>query len=260
LQIALKAKGFSTGVVDGHFGPATEAGVMGFQRSNGLLPDGIVGPLTWKALVPDVDISRADATTKVTVDTVAAMFPMTSIRPIARHLPTILKALRDAGVIEKPLVLAALATVRAESEGFEPVEERISRYNTSPDGHPFDLYDHRADLGNLGVPDGARYKGRGFIQLTGRDNYRHFGKILGLDNGLVARPERANNPIVAARLLASFIASRAMPIKDAVLNGDLPRVRRLVNGGHHGLDRFTEAYRIGDRLIPDEVWASPVNC
>ena len=39
-------------VVDGIFGPKTEAAVVGFQEGAGLVPDGIVGPLTWNAL-PD---------------------------------------------------------------------------------------------------------------------------------------------------------------------------------------------------------------
>lgn len=56
------------------------------------------------------------------------------------------------------MVLMALATIRAETEGFEPISEYKSEYNTSPSGHPFDLYDNRQDLGNTGKLDGKNLK------------------------------------------------------------------------------------------------------
>ena len=46
------------------------------------------------------------------------------------------------------------------------------------------------------------------------------------------------------------------PIKEALLEGDLARARRLVNGGRHGHDRFAAAYRAGDALLDDAVWSS----
>ena len=92
------------------------------------------------------------------------------------------------------MLLMALATIRAESEGFAPVEEAPSRFNTSPDGEAFDLYDHRRDLGNAGRPDGRRFRGRGFVQLTGRDNYRRYGAAIGLGDQLIAEPYRALEP------------------------------------------------------------------
>ena len=66
---------------------------------------------------------------------------------------------------------------------------------------------------------------------------------------LVREPHRALEPGFAGRILAAFLADRQRPIKEALLEGDLARARRLVNGGRHGLDRFTAAYRIGDALL-----------
>jgi peptidoglycan L-alanyl-D-glutamate endopeptidase CwlK len=162
-------------------------------------------------------------------------------------LPFVLKALEEAKLIYPEIVLVALATIRAETEGFVAISEGISRFNTSPSGDPFDLYDNRSDIGNRGHPDGPRFKGRGFVQLTGRTNYERYGKQIGVD--LIADPDKANDPEIAARLLAAFIGSKEAQIMDAVLQDDLRTARRLVNGGSNGLDRFVDAYRIGQRLL-----------
>ncbi|HMA10036.1 MAG TPA: peptidoglycan-binding domain-containing protein [Ramlibacter sp.] len=50
LQAALLERGFNPGLVDGEFGGGTQAAVMAFQRSEGLLADGIAGPRTQAAL------------------------------------------------------------------------------------------------------------------------------------------------------------------------------------------------------------------
>ncbi len=262
LQTLLRRHGFSPGAVDGIFGPATEAAVVAFQRAHGLLADGVVGPRTWRALAAADGKTEAERTggdpapavRRVDVALVAEMFPHTPLDPIRRHLPVVLGALEAAGLGDKPGVLLALATIRAEAEGFEPVAERVSRYNTSPGGHPFDLYDWRRDLGNRGPRDGWRYRGRGFVQLTGRANYARTGRRLGLGDLLVREPDRALEPELAARILAAFLAERRDALVAALHDGDLVRARRLVNGGTHGLARFRAALLAGDRLLDDPVW------
>ena len=153
-------------------------------------------------------------------------------------------------LVDKPMVLMALATIRAETESFEPISEGQSRFNTSPGGHPFDLYDHRRDLGNIGPGDGERFKGRGFIQLRGRANYQRYSAALGLGRQLVDQPDLANDPAIAARLLSSFLKDKERAIKEALLEKDLKWARKLVNGGNHGLERFTEAFNTGEALLP----------
>jgi len=49
--------------------------------------------------------------------------------------------------------------------------------------------------------------------------------------------------------LAAFLKAKEIRVKLALLDNDLRLARRLVNGGSHGLDGFTDAYRIGERLI-----------
>jgi predicted chitinase len=91
-------------------------------------------------------------------------------------------------------------------------------------------------LGNSRPGDGWRYRGRGWLMLTGRANYRRFGARLGL--GLEAEPERAAEPAAAWRIAALYLASRrragrtGLEWADA---GNVEMVTRIVNGGLHGL-------------------------
>jgi peptidoglycan L-alanyl-D-glutamate endopeptidase CwlK len=251
LQRALLGKGFPPGQIDGDFGPGTEAAVRAFQASQGLLVDGIAGPRTLRALgLADTD-ALPTAIPQFTVEKTCILFPSTPRQNIASNLPFVLQGLADATLQDKPMVLMALATIRAETEGFVPISEGISRFNTSPGGDPFDLYDFRADLGNGAPGDGQRYRGRGFVQLTGKANYAEHGRAIGLGGDLLDHPERANEPAVASALLASFLGSRERAIKEALVARNLAQARRLVNGGANGLDRFTDCYERGVRLFDD---------
>ncbi len=181
LQHTLLEHGFNPGKVDGIFGLGTQAAVIAFQRSEGLLADGVAGVRTLAALQESAAPPLASVIGQISTAVVSQMFPHTPLINIKRNLPFVLTALDEAQLHDRLMVLAALATIRAETESFEPVAEGRSRYNTSPDpkGHPFDLYDKRKDLGNTGPPDGERFRGRGYIQLTGRANYASSAKASG---------------------------------------------------------------------------------
>jgi Putative peptidoglycan binding domain/Chitinase class I len=249
LQTRLKELGFNPGAIDDKFGQATTAALIAFQQSRGLQGDGEAGPQTMSALQLNVGTSAGAAPAAVTVEIVSKMFPGTKVSNIKANLPIVLQALVDAGLADKNMLLMALGTIRAETASFRPISEGISRFNTTPGSHPFNLYDNRTDLGNQGTPDGERFKGRGFIQLTGRANYQQHGHAIGLGDELVENPELANEPEIAAKLLASFIKNKEQAIRNALSVGDLKKARRLVNGGSHGLAEFTEAFETGWSLL-----------
>lgn len=191
----------------------------------------------------------------ITVEIAACMLPEAPQGNIETNLPLILNALVAPQLADKPMILMALATIRAETAGFKPISEGESCYNTSPDGHPFDLYDYRADLGNTGPPDGECFRGRGFVQLTGRSNYAVHGAAIGLGAQLIENPDLANDPGIAARLLASFLKAREERIRAALAVHNLAAARKLINGGTHGLAAFEAAYHAGLPLIPDQIAA-----
>ena len=86
-------------------------------------------------------------------------------------------------------------------------------------------------LGNKQVGDGARYKGRGFIQITGRDNYRMAGNALGLP--LEAKPELAATPEVAAKIAVWYWKTRVKPSVDNF--NDTAAVTKKINPALKGL-------------------------
>ena len=199
-------------------------------------------------------LSGASGATPLTPELVARLFvPETPLGNIRRHLPNVRAGLRAYGLIDRDMLLMALATIRAETEGFVPIDEFQSQYNTEK--VPFDLYEPDTPigkkLGNTEAGDGARFKGRGFVQLTGRWNYAELGKQINVD--LVAQPELANDPKIAGQLLACFLANKEDAIRTALAAGDLKTARKLVNGGSHGFDRFKDAYDKGIKFIPDGV-------
>lgn len=82
-------------------------------------------------------------------------------------------------------------------------------------------------LGNNKIGDGARYRGRGLIQLTGRRNYQVCGDALGLP--FVDYPELLEKPLLASLSAAWYWSWRS--INDAADRGDIRAVTKLVNGG-----------------------------
>ena len=190
-----------------------------------------------------------DITASVTPAMVALMFPKaTPRRNIEAHLPRVLAALHEIGLGDADMVCMALATIRAETEGFAPISEGVSRFNTAPGGPHFGLYDHRTDIGNNGYGQGAMYRGRGFVQLTGRANYDRIGREIGVD--LVRQPDLANDPVIAARILAQFLKDHEARIRSAIAAEDGEAARRAVNGGTHGIDAFLDAWNRGQEVLP----------
>ncbi len=183
----------------------------------------------------------------ITAEAARKIFPFTPPANLERYLPDVAAAAESMSV-DRTLFVLGLATIRAEVEAFVPCLEQVSRFNTSPGGAPFDLYDHRKELGNQGPPDGERFRGRGYVQLTGRYNYAHQSALLSLD--LIEDPDQAAESIPAARILFQFLQEKQEKLHRFVQLGDLASARRLVNGGFDGLVRFCDAFKKANSLLP----------
>ena len=105
LQDALREAGFNPGASDGDFGEGTDAALRAFQRSEGLLADGVAGPKTLAALLDHRDMPHPDDLGLFTVGKVARMFPFTPIKNIAANLPGVLDGLRAFSLTTVPMAL-----------------------------------------------------------------------------------------------------------------------------------------------------------
>jgi putative chitinase len=161
--------------------------------------------------------SRGQVTANVLIAICPNLSPARAAE-IARYLNP---AMAEAGIKTNLAKAAFLAQLAQESAGFTAMEEFASGAD----------YEGRADLGNTQPGDGVRFKGRGFIQITGRANYGSAGRALGLD--LIGNPALAATTENAARIAAWYWQTRN--INAPADAGDFVRVTRLINGGTNGL-------------------------
>jgi predicted chitinase/GNAT superfamily N-acetyltransferase len=132
---------------------------------------------------------------------------------------------------------AFMAQMAHESDNFKSMKE----YGGSLD---FRKYDPKyapkkaKTLGNKYAGDGNRFKGRGFIQITGRYNYRIASKAIGVD--LVKNPKLAEDPAVAAKIAVWYWKLRVQP---NVTNwNDVEAVTKPINPGMRGLEDRKENF------------------
>jgi putative chitinase len=115
-----------------------------------------------------------------------------------------------------------------------PTIELAREYERQPEKIANRVYANRLGNGDAASGDGWRFRGRGLIQLTGRDNYRETGAALHLP--LEVAPDEVAQPNTAALTAGQFWASHSLNLL-ADLNTEeaFDRISRRINGGNHGL-------------------------
>jgi putative chitinase len=253
--------------IDGVFGPGTEAKVKEWQAANGLAADGIVGPGTWGKMFGATAPVAAPAAAPVAIP--PSSFKLAALKG---HIPdAVIAQIPETAAkfnITNSLRLAHfLAQCGHESGGFKAISENL---NYSADGlkrifgkyFPGDLaasyarqpekiasrvYGARMGNGDESTGEGYKYRGRGYIQLTGKSNYTGFAKFIGEDT--VANPDLVATKYPLASAAFFFDSNKLWSICDKGADeATVTAVTKRVNGGTIGLpDRikhFNEYYNL----------------
>jgi len=231
---------------DGDFGPKTETAVKSWQTANGLTADGVVGSVTWTKMF-------------------GAEQPL-NIPPSAFKLEKLKGHIPDSVILQIPdcaqkfnitnaLRLSHfLAQCSHESGGFKAVSENLNyskdglmklfgsyfpgnladSYAFKPEKIASRVYGNRMGNGDEASGEGWKFRGRGYIQLTGKENYKRFGDFIGLD--LISNPDLVATKYPLSSAGYFFDSNKLWSICDKGATDEVVTlVTRRVNGGTNGL-------------------------
>lgn len=254
---------------DGSFGTGTEKAVKEWQSANGLTADGLVGDGTWSKMFGGVSTPVVTAAPVSDVVIAPSQFKLENLKG---HVPdAVIAQIPDTAAkfnITTPLRLAHfLAQCGHESGGFKAVSENLNysakglvgtfpkyfnsstaaQYERKPELIASRVYASRMGNGDETTKEGFKFRGRGYIQLTGKVNYTNFAKFIGEDT--VGNPDLVSTKYPLASAAFFFDSNKLWAICDKGADtATVTAVTKRVNGGTIGLDdrikHFNEFYAL----------------
>ena len=275
LQQKLKDLGFDPNGVDGNFDLGTDKAVRAFQQAKGLGVDGQVGPGTLAALnaaggaastsggaaaggsasagpaaapapanAPNLNLAGlAGKVPQAVIDQIpetAAKFGITTNLRLAHFLAQCaLESANFTATVEN-LNYSAQRLLQVFPKYFKNVD--VNDYARNPQKIGSRVYANRMGNGNEASGDGFRYRGRGYIQLTGKNNYQSFTNHIGED--CVANPDLVATKYPLASAGFFFNSNNIWAICDQGANdATVTKVTKAVNGGTHGLPERQQNFK-----------------
>jgi putative chitinase len=253
---------------DGAFGLKTEEAVKAWQKANGLKDDGVVGDGTWSKLFG----VSAPVVAVVKEDVVIPSGGPLNLEKLKGHIPDsviaqIPETAKKFNITNNLRLAHFLSQCGHESGGFKAVSENLNysadglkkifgkyfpgnlneSYARQPEKIAARVYASRMGNGDETSKEGFKFRGRGYIQLTGKANYTNFTKFIGED--CIANPDLVATKYPLASAAFFFDSNKLWSICDkGADDATVTAVTKRVNGGTIGLpDRikhFKEYYNL----------------
>jgi len=249
----------------GKFGPKTETAVKGWQSEHGLTADGIVGDGTWSKMFSEGTVSTPTVITEpAPVKSVGGL----KLEALRGHVPdAVIAQIPDTAAkfeINTPLRLSHfLSQASHESGNFKLTKENLNYsakglvgtfnkyFKTESDAKPYErqpqkiankVYGGRMGNGPELTGDGSKFCGRGFIQLTGKDNYTAFGKSINED--VCSNPEKVATDYALLSAAWFFNKNGLNKMADGgATESVVTAITKRVNGGTIGLSQRLEEFK-----------------
>ncbi len=251
---------------DGSFGPNTEKKVKEWQQLNGLTADGIVGDTTWSKMF-------GSSTEIIKEDVVIPNTNGLNIEKLKGHIPDsvisqIPETAKKFNITNNLRLAHFLAQCSHESGNFKAVSENLNysvdglkkvfgkyfpdnlaeSYAKQPEKIASRVYGNRMGNGDETTKEGYKFRGRGYIQLTGKGNYTKFTQFIGED--CVTNPDLVSNKYPLSSAAFFFDVNKLWSICDLGSSDDVVRkVTKRVNGGTNGLDDRLKKFKLYYNLL-----------
>ena len=247
----------------GKFGPKTEAAVKAWQKANGLKEDGIVGDATWSKLFgeskPVAEVIKEDVV-------IPSGGPL-NLEKLKGHIPDaviaqIPETAKKFNITNNLRLAHFLSQCGHESGNFKAVSENLNysadglkkifgkyfpgnlneSYARQPEKIAARVYASRMGNGDEASGEGFKFRGRGYLQTTGKSNYIQLGKFLGED--LVSNPDLVATKYPLASAAFFFESNKLWSICDkGADDATVTAVTKRVNGGVIGLNHRLQEFK-----------------
>lgn len=242
---------------DGVFGKLTETKVKEWQKANGLLDDGIVGQITWAKMFP-LDIPANNLNIQnlrsylrddviLEIPETAKKFNINTKLRLAHFLAQCAHESNLFSLVYENFNYDAQGLMRVFPAYF-PTMALAQQYQWKAELIASRVYGNRMGNGDEATKQGWLYRGRGYIQLTGRNNYRAFDAFV--DDDILANPDlvATKYPLMSAAWF--FHVNAILSLCDIGATPEaVKRVTLAVNGGYNGLDDRQYKFTIFHKLL-----------
>jgi putative chitinase len=243
---------------DGAFGPGTDKALKEWQTKNGLTADGVAGETTLSKMGIQIPV-----VVKETLKT----------EKLKGHVPdTVVNEINSIaekfGITTNLRLAHFLAQCAHESGNFKAVSENLNyskdglmrvfpkyfpgtlaeSYANQPEKIASRVYGSRMGNGDEASKEGWKFRGRGVLQTTGKNNYKLLGDFLGVD--LISNPDLVATTYPVSSAAFFFNNNKLWNICDEGATDEVvTKVTKRVNGGVIGLEHRLKEFKKFHKLL-----------